>query len=382
MTRCSLLWKGTTPMPEDPALTSTPVVLVVDDTPENLRLLHSLLSTRGFDVRPVTSGAEALRVVDAAPPDLVLLDVTMPVMDGFEVCRRLRAHPAHADIPVIFVTALTDVHDKVKGFEAGGDDYITKPFQIEEVTARVSHHIALRRTRLELTARIAQLREAEQLRDDLVHMIVHDLRSPLTVLIGRLDLAREDATGALAEDLTEAFHSAQHLEAMANTLLDVSRLEHGAMPLTLEPNDLTAMATMVVSGLSAMDPTAHISVDSPTIVIAECDGGLVRRVLQNLVSNALKHSPRGGTVVVSVHADEARAQVRVTDSGPGVPESMRARIFQKFGAVGARKDQTYHSAGLGLAFCKLAVEAHGGSIGVTSAVSGGSVFRFDLPLRQ
>jgi signal transduction histidine kinase len=303
-------------------------------------------------------------------------------MDGFEACRRLRARAYGSHLPVIFVTALTDVGDKVKGFEAGGDDYITKPFQIDEVVARVSHHIALRRTRLELAARIEQLHEAERLRDDLVHMIVHDMRSPLTGLIGRLELAKEDATGAVAEDVAAAIESARHLEAMANMLLDISRLEHGAMPLTVESHDLSAMAAAVVNSLAAMDPTRTIVVEAGGPVIAPCDGGLIRRVMQNLISNGIKHSPRGGRLVVGVAEGDGGVRVSVTDQGTGVPESMRTRIFEKFGAAAARRDQTYHSAGLGLAFCKLAVEAHGGTIGVTDAQPTGSVFAFDLPQRM
>ena len=174
-------------------------VLVVDDTIENLRLLSDLLGEQGYEVRAVTSGRQALQAVEHDPPDLILLDITMPEMDGYEVCRRLKATERSKDVPVIFLTALTDTADKVRAFDAGGVDYVTKPFQFEEVLARVKTHVALRRAQAALADSYTRLRALEQLRDDLVHMIVHDMRSPLTALLHRPPLAEAPAA-ALSED--------------------------------------------------------------------------------------------------------------------------------------------------------------------------------------
>jgi two-component system sensor histidine kinase/response regulator len=356
-----------------------PSVLVVDDTPENLRLLATLLGGRDFDVRPVTNGADALRVAAHDPPDLILLDVTMPGMDGFEVCRQLRARPESRETPVIFLTALTDVGDKVKGFAAGGNDYITKPFQLEEVVARVSHHLALRRAQRDLQASMAKLQELEQLRDDLVHMVVHDFRSPLTSLLGGLELAQSQATGSMADYLKMALEGAEALNQMANTLLDVRRMEEGKMPLNLASSDLTAVAADVAKRLASIDRARSIEVAPGPVVTATCDADLVRRVLENLVGNAIKHTPSGGKVVIGVEALADRVRLNVTDSGAGIPVEARARIFEKFGAMRARSERAYHSVGLGLAFSKLAVEAHGGSIGIDSAEPHGSIFWFELP---
>ena len=183
-------------------------ILIVDDIAENLRVLSGMLTVRGFDVRPVTSGREALQVLAHEPPDLVLLDVMMPEMNGFEVCVKLRENRDWKEIPVIFLTALTDVADKVKGFAAGGTDYITKPFQIEEVLARVENQLALREARRQLSESLDRLRELERLRDDLVHMIVHDMRSPLAVLIGRLEQLKTHLTGASQRMLDAALRNA------------------------------------------------------------------------------------------------------------------------------------------------------------------------------
>jgi signal transduction histidine kinase len=356
-------------------------ILVVDDTVENLRVLSGMLATRGFDVRPVTSGPEALAVVAQAPPDLVLLDVMMPEMSGFEVCEKLRANPECADVPIIFLTALSDVSDKVKGFAVGGTDYVTKPFQIDEVLARVENQLALRQARRDLAASLERLQGLERLRDDLVHMIVHDMRSPLMVMIMRLQQLQPHIAGGLPQKaLDAATRSAVALNRMADTLLDVSRLEEGKMPVDRTLCDLSALAGEVRSGVLAMDAQRIIDLDCPAPVTVACDASLLRRVIENLISNGIKHTPSEGRLRIGVRAAPGRARIEVQDEGDGVPPESRHRIFEKFGTLASRKDESYHSAGLGLAFCKLAIEAHGGAIGVDGVEPHGSLFWVELPV--
>lgn len=362
-----------------PEQVARPSILVVDDTLENLRLLAGMLADRGLDVRPVTSGRDALSAIEHELPDLVLLDVTMPEMNGFEVCSKLKENPAWREIPVIFLTALSELSDKVRGFEVGGADYITKPFQLEEVLARVNHHLVLQQARRDLSSNLIRLQELERLRDDLVHMIVHDMRSPLSSLIMNLGLVRMDTEGEVRCAVEDAILGAQALNRMANTLLDVSRLEAGKMPLNLAKCDLGKLAENARAGLVALDPSRSIEVCCPTPVTATCDGDVVRRVLENLISNGIKHTPTGGRLQIEVAASPGRVRIWVQDEGPGVPVEAQQRIFEKFGAAASRKDQSYHSVGLGLAFCKLAVQAHGGSIGVERVLPRGSRFWFELP---
>ena len=184
----------------------TASVLVVEDTIANLRLLSELLGAQGYEVRAVTNGRQAIQAVEREPPDLILLDINMPELNGYEVCRHLRAQERSKDVPVIFITALTDTVDKVRAFDAGGVDYVTKPFQIEEVLARVKTHIALRRAQAGLADSYTRLRAAEQLRDDLVHMVVHDLRSPLSALLINLGLLGSATT--LSDDDRQILQSA------------------------------------------------------------------------------------------------------------------------------------------------------------------------------
>jgi len=367
---------------EDASSARLPCVLVVDDTIDNLRLLSDILDHRGYEVRAVTSGAQALLAAAADPPDLILLDITMPDMDGYEVCRRLKAQPASRDVPVIFLTALNETADKVKGFDIGGVDYVTKPFQVEEVLARVQTHVALRQAQVALAESNTHLRALEQLRDDMVQMIVHDMRSPLTALLLRLRfLGSPPATLSeqQAEDLRAAIQSAQALTRMTDDLLDVSRLEEGRMPVERSVWDLTRMARDVCAALAAMDRDRSIDVESTAAIEATCDGGLVRRIMENLVSNGIRHTPAGSRLRVSIASADGRVRVAVHDEGDGVPQEARARIFEKFGTLETRHERIYPSFGVGLAFCKLAVEAQGGTIGLDSREPIGSTFWFELP---
>ncbi len=358
-------------------------ILVVDDTAENLRLLANMLGDRGFEVRPVTSGRQALQVAERSAPDLVLLDITMPGMDGYEVCRRLKEHQTLREVPVIFLTALTDTADKLKAFAAGGVDYISKPFQIDEVLARVNVHLALRQAQRELSRNYERLRDLEKLRDDLVNMIVHDMRSPLAVIMGNLELATmflgSDISQETAGVLNAASSGVARLSAMTDDLLDVSKMEEGKLTLNRGSCDVMELAREIAVGLSAMDRKRSITIDQGGPVMAYCDAAVVRRILQNLMSNAIKHTPDDSAVRVTADSVGNNTRVSVIDNGCGVPADAREKIFEKFGARVARAEQKYHSVGLGLAFCKLAVEAHGGRIGVEPGDKGGSVFWFELP---
>ena len=358
-----------------------PSVLVVDDKPENLRLLSAILTENGYEVRPVTSGRQALQTAERAAPDLLLLDISMPQMDGIQVCRLFKEREHLRDIPVIFLTALTDTADKLKAFNAGGVDYIAKPFQVEEVLARVRVHIDLRRAQNELSRNFDRLRELEKVRDDLVHMIVHDMRSPLQGVLTELATLRMQAHDVdMIEALDDALVAAREVGRMANDLLDVSRLEEGKMPLELDACDVIGLAREVAANFAGDDEQRTVMVDDGQPVEVQCDVAVVRRVLENLVSNGIKHTPAGTAVRVTATAGHDAVRVQVRDNGRGVPAEARQRIFEKFGGMKTRANGNYHSVGLGLAFCKLAVQAHGGMIGVEDAEGGGSVFWFELPL--
>lgn len=360
-------------------------ILVVDDTVENLNLLSSILGQEGYEVRPVPSGNLALQAISLEPPEIILLDVNMSPLSGYDVCARLKHDPSTKDIPIIFVSALDETVDKVRAFSLGAVDYVTKPFQVPEVIARVKTHLQLRRTQMALEESHDQLRQLEAMRDDLVHMIVHDLRSPLTALTGNITLVREELQGRVSEeiiqDLDAGEAAARMMIGMANDLLDVSRLEIERLPLNPTRADLLSVVESAVENIRRMQAERTVLIEAEGPVHGWFDTALIRRVVENLVSNGLKHTPSEHPLRVHVScAPELRVVVR--DRGQGVPEEYREKIFEKFGMTHARRDRAYHSAGLGLAFCKLAVEAHGGEIGVDCTDGDGSAFWFSIPGRQ
>ena len=362
-------------------------ILMVDDNPANLQVLTSMLKQSGWRPRPVTSGQLGLQAARKEPPDLVLLDVNMPEMNGYEVCEQLKADARLADIPVIFVSALGETMDKVRGFSVGGVDYITKPFQLDEVKARVTTHLELRRQRRELQASYEKLRESERMRDSLVHMIVHDLRSPLTAISAYLELfgqaAKEKLGAETQEDVANAFHATRSMIRMINGILDVSKMEAQMMKLDLRECDLVQVVGQSLDDLESLVGARRLAFERPAApagVLA--DREIVSRIVQNLLANALRFTPADGEVRVGVAVEAEHMRVFVADTGPGIPPDFRESIFDKFVQVDGSALPRNRSTGLGLAFCKMAVEAHGGRIGVDSELGKGSNFWFTLPRRE
>ena len=362
-------------------------ILMVDDNPANLQVLTSMLKQSGWRPRPVTSGQLGLQAARKEPPDLILLDVNMPEMNGYEVCKQLKADARLADIPVIFVSALGETMDKVRGFSVGGVDYITKPFQLDEVKARVTTHLELRRQRRELQASYEKLRESERMRDSLVHMIVHDLRSPLTAISAYLELfgqaAKEKLGAETQEDVANAFHATRSMIRMINGILDVSKMEAQMMKLDLRECDLVQVVGQSLDDLESLVGARRLAFERPAApagVLA--DHEIVLRIVQNLLANALRFTPADGEVRVGVVAEAEHMRVFVADTGPGIPPDFRESIFDKFVQVDGSALPRNRSTGLGLAFCKMAVEAHGGRIGVDSELGKGSNFWFTLPRRE
>ncbi|XHR28943.1 MAG: response regulator [Chthoniobacteraceae bacterium] len=368
-----------------------PTILMVDDVPENLKLLAGILSRKGYKVRPVSSGAHALRAIEKALPDLILLDITMPGMDGYGVCARLKSDEKTEPVPVIFLSALDDPEAKVRAFQSGGVDYITKPFQAEEVLARVECQLKLRKLQLSLEKRNReladinrQLNEANLMRDNLVQMIVHDMRSPLTVQMGFLDVLTEIVSSSLDDTgmncLAAARQSSVRLVNMVNSMLDVSRLESGNLPVCLTPNPLRGILSEAMALYRPILEQRQLVLELPkTLEPVHCDAYLIRRVMENLIGNALRFTNPDGVIRLTVLAGSAKEWViKVIDDGQGIAPAHHGIIFEKFGQVGPH---TKNSSGMGLTFCRLAIEAHGGRIGVDSELGKGSTFWFTLPRR-
>ena len=363
-----------------------PTVLMVDDMPANLELLAGMLKNRGYKVRAALSGKLALQAVRGDPPDLILLDINMPEMNGYEVCEKLKADEKTKDIPVIFLSALTETMDKVKAFGIGGVDYITKPFQLEEVEARVETHLELRRQKRRLQEAYDKLRELEKMRDSLVQMIIHDLRSPLTGTFAYLKLIRDNADNTLSAVhsgyVAEAMKAVMQMIQMACDVLETSQMEEGRMKLKTAECDLGRILEDGISGVKPLSGSRELRLTPPgKPVTVLADREIILRVVQNLLSNALKFTRDGDLILLGIEPAGDRVRVSVKDNGLGIGPEYKQKIFDKFAQKELRAGNQRYSQGLGLTFCKLAVEAHGGTIGVDSEEGKGSTFWFELPAK-
>jgi len=378
-----------------PPPADAPLILVADDVPANVELLFDQLHVLGFRAVAAYDGPSALRVCAERHPDLCILDVSMPAGDlgvddrstGFEVCRRIKRDPRTARIPVIFVTALNDTTDRVKAIEAGGDDFLTKPHNRLVLGARVRSLLKLKAATDALEESLRKLKELEKVRDDLMKMIVHDLKSPLTSMIGAMEMLIDGDFGPLTESQRKALGDtdkrAQDLLGLIEDLLEVARLEESRLALHLERLAPSKLLDEVAREweIRVQQERARLvlEVGSDTRAV-DADQALLKRVFSNLIQNALTHSARSVTVTLGARTDSGGTLFTVADDGVGIPPEYHDIIFRKFEQVKTPHIPRVRSSGLGLAFCKLVVEAHGGRIWVKSGSERqGSAFHFWLP---
>ncbi len=374
-------------------------ILIVDDDRMQRMLLTRTLDQQGHSVEAVESGPRALELLKAGPFDVVLCDITMPDMDGFQVLERIMGDPQLCDIPVIMVSGFGEMTGIVACIEMGAADYLHKPADPALLRARVESCLAKKRwqeqelaLRLELEQRYAQLQELEKLRDSLTSMIVHDLRTPLTSFLSGLQSIEYlgDLNDSQKECLELSSNGGETLLGMINDLLDISKMESGGLTLerqAIEPPELAAKSMLQVAALAQnkdLRLTTHIAPDLPVL---EGDVEKLARALVNLMGNAVKFTPAGGEICLSI-AFEARPGrtdswvLSVSDTGEGIPPEAFERIFEKFGQVEERRGGRTMSSGLGLTFCKMVVEAHGGRIWIQSQIGQGSQFFFAIPRQK
>lgn len=374
---------------------SAPVILVADDVPANVELLFDQLHVLGYRAIAAIDGPTALQACFDHSPDLVILDVSMPAGDlgvddrstGFEVCRRIKRDPRTARTPVIFVTALNDTTDRVKAIEAGGDDFLTKPHNRLVLGARVRSLLKLKAATDALEESFRKTRELERVRDDLMKMIVHDLKTPLTSILATMEMLLDGDFGRMTDEQRKALgdseSKAEDLLALIEDLLEVSRIEETQIDLTPEPIAPAAFLSEIQHewDIRFQQENAQCSIDvADDAPVFEADKALLRRVFGNLLQNALTHSASAVAITLFARPDPNGIMLGVGDNGPGIPPEYQDLIFRKFQQVKTPNIPRVRSSGLGLAFCKLAVNAHGGRIWVRSGEEGGSTFYMALPL--
>jgi len=369
-------------------------LLLVDDNPTNLDLLTRVLKGSHHRVRTVTSGAMALEAARRQPPELLLLDVSMPEMDGYQVCQALAQQPVLAPIPVIFISALDDPLDKVKAFQVGGRDYITKPFSAEEVLARVEHHVSLGRLQKDLERQNQalldanlKLKEVHTLKANFTAMLVHDIRSPLAGVGLMLDSLKAGIPlrPALLSQAEQSFGQVRHL---LDEMLELHRSEHGQVPMETQPVDpghwLKGLAAAFE--LRASEAGLHFQANIPEgLPEIRGDRAKLDRVMHNLLDNALKFTPRGGAVRLEATQDFGSGvesglrflRIGVIDTGRGIPPDKLPFVFDPFRQT--ERGDADRGFGLGLAIVQRLVAAHQGQIRAQSQLGFGTSFTLHLP---
>ncbi len=341
-----------------------------------------ILKDIGYKVRPVPNGTLALKVAEKEKPDLVLLDIMMPDMDGFEVCRRFKEDPNLNDIPIIFISALNDTKDIVKALNSGGTDFITKPFQAEEVKARVANHLKLYQQKLDL-----QKINAEK--NKFFSIIAHDLKSPFSAFLGITQMLEEVLPDLTKEEIqsfaSNMRSSATTLFRLLENLLQWARIQQGLIPFVPKMEPLSLMVDesifMISESAKNKEITVLNSISEDLEVFA--DKNMLQTIIRNLVSNAVKFTPKGGEIIISAKpTDNKMIEISVKDSGIGMPPSMASNLFRLDVKSNRSGTEGEPSTGLGLVLCKEFVEGHGGQIKVDSEEGKGSVFSFTLPVEM
>jgi signal transduction histidine kinase len=364
-------------------------ILIVDDTPDNLRLLSEMLTERGYNVRSAISGSAAFMAVKTRLPDLILLDINMPHMNGYEVCQQLKGNETTRDIPILFLSAYNEAMDKVKAFEVGGSDYITKPFQVTEVLARVDTHLTLSRTQKEIQqAKADALRALEQekelnrLKSEFISLVTHDFHTPLVSIQGFISLLSQDCLALPIATQHRYFSKMQasvdHLMYLLEQVLLIGRSESGKLQSYLTQFNLNEFCHELIESFQSESyhhPIEFLYIGNNTH--AKLDQTLLRQILINLLNNAIKYSPNDRPIHFIAQHQESTIVLQIQDQGIGIPLEEQSHLFELF--YRCSNAQSIRGSGLGLAVVKTCVDALNGQVEINSQVGHGTMIKVTLP---
>lgn len=364
-------------------------ILIVDDVMSNVLLLKVLLTNEKFAIATASNGRQALEQVEKENPDLVLLDVMMPDMSGFEVAQHLKSNPNTADIPIIFLTALNSTADIVKGFQVGANDFISKPFNKEELIIRVTHQISLVAAKRLILSKTEELQRTIAGRDKLYSVIAHDLRSPmgsikmvLNMLI--LNLPSEKIGAEMYELLTMANQTTEDVFSLLDNLLKWTKSQIGNLNVVYQDVDLVEVTDGVIEIFSMVASLKKIKIREmkPEKMMVNADIDMLKTVVRNLLSNAIKFSKENSEVLVKMEEVDGMAVVSVQDHGCGISEEGQKKLLHTdthFSTFGTNNEE---GSGLGLLLCKDFVVKNGGKLWFTSKEGEGSIFSFSIPVKK
>ena len=355
-------------------------ILAVDDAQSNIQTLIGLLKEE-YAITVALNGEDALKsAFSDNPPDLILLDVVMPGIDGYEVCQQLKEDNRTKDIPIIFVTAANEVSEEAKGLELGAVDYVTKPYNPNLLKSRIKNHLRLRTAMLEIELQAQklkvnnnELKKLSQLKNQFLGMASHDLRNPIAFIQMTADLIIDGETELAEEEklqlLTSIRNKSVFMLSLLNDLLDVSIIESGNLVLNFEGININSYLKEMIEQQQIIAARKKIRVilkGTETPIKVKADPLRLHQVIDNLVSNAVKFSPPNSKIIITVTSNEDRCRIEIKDEGPGIIENDRKRLFQDFARLSAQPTGGEKSTGLGLAISRRVIKAHGGEIGVES----------------
>lgn len=350
-------------------------ILIVDDVPENLQLLFEILSEEGHEVRRVLNGSQALKAVEIDPPDLILLDIKMPLIDGYEVCESLKKDKKTASIPVIFISALNEMFDKVKAFSVGGADYINKPFDVYEVLMRVDNQLKLLRTTQALENQNIELKMLNRDLESFNYMVSHDLRRPLTRLLGygELLLDSELPETELKETIEIIVGAGKEMNQIITDLLHLAKIRKEK--LYLESVNLSEMVSSLLQSLQKREPERLVEIFVEPDLELIGDRRLLKLALENLVDNAWKYTRKTATPRIEfIQAEDGSCCLR--DNGAGFELESQEDVFAPFLRFHTEKE--FKGTGIGLAIVHRIIQSHQGKIWCEAAVNEGAAFYFTL----
>ncbi|MBF0099645.1 MAG: hybrid sensor histidine kinase/response regulator [Desulfobacterales bacterium] len=361
------------------------MILLVDDIPENIQVLGKILQNTGYSIAIATNAKETFELLERELPDLILLDVMLPDLDGFEICKKIKENELIKDIPIIFLTAKTELEDKIYGFEVGAVDYITKPFKDIEVISRVRTHVQLKQSKDMIKLYSENLEKTNATKDKLFSIIAHDLRSPMNHLFQIIDLIRYRTLNKDKEDyyLKQCETSIKHTMVLLDNLLNWAKSQQNQMVYTPQPIDIVKIVYDSIAQLSDManDKTISLKSDLKTSILAYADPNMIITVMRNLIQNAIKFTHTSGTITISANKRDTDIEISVADTGIGMSQECINNLFKinmdrRFIKQGTENEK---GTGIGLLLCKEFVEKNNGSIWVESQEGKGSTFRFTIP---
>jgi len=359
------------------ATEDTKKVLIVEDNQENTDLLVFFLKPKGYQITTATDGIQALEAVKKERPDIILLDIMLPKMNGFEVCEKLKSDKFTKSIPVLMITALKELKDKIKALEVGADDFISKPFENIELLARVKsllrlkeYHDQLEDTNAELEEKNSTLMRMDKFKEELINLIVHDMKNPLFVIQGNLQMMSmnidQSPTETLKKYTKRIERSSQQLLRMVVNLLDISRFEEGNIVLKQDIVDFNNIVSEITQRIKEYpeNKSKEVVCDADTSLSEMVfDKSIMERVIENMLNFAINNTADGGRVDIQTRLlDDGQLQFSIHDNGIQIPNKYHDKIFEKFSQAEI-KDAGYRvERALGLTFCKMAIDAHNGKM--------------------